>query len=69
MSRCSVRKTKAILTLMAGFVGMMYNGGQFLVNNIAPYIQSYFAEATTRDVQALMPGLVIIGTAANFVGA
>jgi hypothetical protein len=42
-------RSKGILTVVAGFIWMMYLGSQFLVANIAPYIESYFPECSKAD--------------------
>lgn len=37
---------KGYLTVLAGFILMIFNGSSFMVGNIAEYIQSYFPDAS-----------------------
>ena len=48
---------------------MMYLGSQFLVANIAPYINSYFEDCTTAESQTLLPIGTTVGMFSNFFGS
>ena len=42
-------KMKGFLTLLSGFLWMLYVGSHFMVGNISPYINSYFKDATSSE--------------------
>lgn len=62
-------RVKGYLTLFSGFLWMLYLGSYFMVGNIAPYIGSYFEEATNEEAQTLFPIIVFSGIFFNFLGS
>ena len=60
---------KGYLTVLAGFTLMLYSGSVFILGNFAPFVQSYFAEATLRDTQVLLPLGNTVVAIGNFIGA
>lgn len=48
---------------------MLYVGSHFMVGNIAPYISSYFADATKTSAQTLFPTIVFVSIFSNFAGS
>lgn len=48
---------------------MLYLGSQFLVANIAPYIESYYPECSKAESQTLLPLANIVAMIANFFGS
>lgn len=48
---------------------MMYYGSYLIIGTIAPYINSYFPDATEASTQTLQPQIIIIVTISNFFGS
>ena len=40
---------RGILTVLAGFILMFYNGSVFFVGNIEPYIYSFYEKSTISE--------------------
>lgn len=62
-------RIKGILTLISGFLWMLYVGSHFMVGNISPYINSYFPEATSSATQTLFPTILFVSIFSNFTGS
>ena len=60
---------RGVLTVIAGFVLMFYNGSVFFVGNIEPYVFSYYPKATISEAQSIMPLINLVTTLGNFVGS
>lgn len=62
-------KIKGLFCLFSGSMWMLYVGSHFMVGNISPYINSYFADATTSSAQTLFPTIVFVSIFSNFLGS
>ena len=60
---------KGYLTVLAGFTLMLYSGSVFILGNFAPFVQSYYPNATLSDTQILLPLGNTVVALGNFIGA
>lgn len=62
-------KARGWLTLLSGFLWMLWNGSYFMIGPISSYILSYFPEAHKSEVLSIFPRIVFIVVITNFLGA
>lgn len=63
------QQNKGYRTVLAGFILMLFSGSSFIMGNFAPFVQSYFSEATIQKTQILHPLATVWVAIGNFVGA
>lgn len=65
----NANRAKGIVSMISGFIWMLYVGSHFMVGNISPYIGSYFPDATNGQAQTLFPIIVFTSIFFNFLGS
>ena len=62
-------QTYGYLTVISGFLWMLFCGSAFMIGNIAPYISSYYKESKQNEIETLFSINIGMSMFGNFIGA